>query len=250
MNELALFAGNGGGILGGKLLGWRTVCAVEIDASSRQTLIDRQNDGCLEPFPIWDDIRTFDGRHWSRCVDIISAGFPCQDISVGSSTKTGINGERSGLWREAKRVVGEVRPPLLLLENSAAITTRGLDIVLSDLAKMGYDARWGVFSAADVGARHERERWFCVASRYGFLRDPWPWIEPQQGQLEDETFHRGADCKAIESSFLEMAKEHFRMDDGIPYPVDQVRGIGNAQVPDVVVLAWETLTGGLCIPCQ
>lgn len=243
MNELALFAGNGGGILGGKLLGWRTICAVEIDAAGRQTLLDRQNDGCFEPFPVWDDIKTFDGRPWSGFVDIISAGFPCQDIAVGSSTKTGINGERSGLWHEAKRVVREVGPPLLLLENSAAITTRGIDVVCGDLATLGYDARWGVFSAADVGARHERERWFCIASRYGFLCDPRPWIEPERGQLEDETFHREADCKNLESAFLALAQEHVRMDDGLPYPVDQVRGIGNAQVPDVVVLAWEMLGG-------
>ena len=81
MNELALFAGAGGGILGGRLLGWRTICAVEIDPYARDVLLARQNDGCLPPFPVWDDVRTFDGRPWRGVVDVVSCGFPCQDIS-------------------------------------------------------------------------------------------------------------------------------------------------------------------------
>jgi DNA (cytosine-5)-methyltransferase 1 len=82
MNELALFAGAGGGILGGKLLGWRTVCAVEWEPYPASVLCARQNDGLLPPFPIWDDIQTFDGRPWQGIVDVVSGGFPCQDISV------------------------------------------------------------------------------------------------------------------------------------------------------------------------
>ena len=82
MNELALFAGAGGGILGGKLLGWRTVCAVEWEAYPASVLCARQNDGLLPPFPVWDDIQTFDGKPWRGIVDVISGGFPCQDLSV------------------------------------------------------------------------------------------------------------------------------------------------------------------------
>jgi site-specific DNA-cytosine methylase len=82
MNELALFAGAGGGILGGHLLGWRTVCAVEWEPYPASVLCARQNDGFLPPFPIWDDIQTFDGRPWRGIVDVISGGFPCQDISA------------------------------------------------------------------------------------------------------------------------------------------------------------------------
>ena len=81
MNELALFAGAGGGILGGQLLGWRTVCAVENDEYARGVLLARQNDGRFDPFPIWDDVRTFDGRPWRGSADVVSGGFPCQDIS-------------------------------------------------------------------------------------------------------------------------------------------------------------------------
>ena len=82
MNELALFAGAGGGILGGHLLGWRTVCAVEWEAYPASVLCARQNDGFLPPFPIWDDVQTFDGTSWRGIVDVVSGGFPCQDISV------------------------------------------------------------------------------------------------------------------------------------------------------------------------
>ena len=74
MNELALFAGAGGGILGGKLLGWNTVCAVELDAYAAGVLVARQNDGLLAPFPIWDDVRTFDGRPWRGAVDVVAGG--------------------------------------------------------------------------------------------------------------------------------------------------------------------------------
>jgi len=82
MNELALFAGAGGGILGGKLLGWRTVCAVEWEAYPASVLCARQNDGLLPPFPVWDDVQTFDGKPWRGIVDVVSGGFPCQDLSV------------------------------------------------------------------------------------------------------------------------------------------------------------------------
>lgn len=142
MNELALFAGAGGGILGGKLLGWRTVCAVEIDAYAASVLCARQNDGILPPFPIWDNVRTFDGKPWRGIVDVVSGGFPCQDISIAGKG-SGIDGERSGLWREMSRIIGEVRPQYAFLENSPTLNHRGLGEILGRLAEMGYDARWG-----------------------------------------------------------------------------------------------------------
>jgi DNA (cytosine-5)-methyltransferase 1 len=166
VNELALFAGAGGGILGGKLLGWRTVCGVELDAYARSVLIARQDDGCLEPFPIWDDIRTFDGRPWRGVVDVVSGGFPCQDISVAGKGE-GIDGARSGLWREMARVIGEVGPRYVFVENSPALTSRGLGTVLGDLASMGYDAKWGVLGACHSGAPHKRLRIWILADSGG-----------------------------------------------------------------------------------
>ncbi|MGO4097449.1 DNA cytosine methyltransferase [Pseudomonas sp. TAF7] len=91
MNELALFAGSGGGILGGHLLGWCTVCAVERDAYSTQVLAQRQNDGALPTFPIWSDVCSFNGRPWRGLVDVVSGGFPCQDISAAGNG-AGIDG--------------------------------------------------------------------------------------------------------------------------------------------------------------
>ena len=163
LNELALFAGAGGGILGGLLLGWRTVCAVEYDAYARRVLLARQRDGCLLRFPIWDDVRTFDGRPWKGHVDVISGGFPCQDISAAGKG-AGVTGERSGLWREMARIIGEVGPRYVLVENSPMLTVRGLGVVLGDLASLGYDARWGVLGAHHAGAPHRRDRIWILAN--------------------------------------------------------------------------------------
>lgn len=166
MNELALFAGAGGGVLAGQLLGWRTVCAVEFDAYCAQVLAQRQNDRTLEAFPIWSDIRSFDGIPWRGIVDIISGGFPCQDISLAGSG-AGITGERSGLWKEFARVIGEIRPRFAFIENSPALITRGLDVVLTDLAALGYDAEWMCLSAAECGAHHKRDRIWILAHANG-----------------------------------------------------------------------------------
>ncbi len=166
MNELALFAGAGGGILGGKLLGWRTVCAVEFAPYPRRVLLARQRDGILPRFPIWDDVTTFDGRPWKGRVDVVSGGFPCQDISA-AGRGAGISGQRSGLWAEMARIVGEVQPKYVFVENSPMLTSRGLDRVLGDLSTLGYDAQWGVLGAIDAGAPHERERIWIVADTQG-----------------------------------------------------------------------------------
>ena len=163
MNELALFAGAGGGILGGHLLGWRTVCAVEWEPYPASILAQRQNDGLLPPFPIWDDVRTFDGHPWRGVVDVVSGGFPCQDISLAGKG-AGITGERSGMWAHMARIIGEVRPRFAFVENSPALLTRGLGVVLSDLATLGYDCRWTVLGASDVGAPHRRERFWLVGA--------------------------------------------------------------------------------------
>ena len=117
VNELALFAGAGGGILGSELLGFRTVCAVELEPYPASVLLARQNDGLLPPFPVWDDVRTFDGRPWRGLVDVVSGGFPCQDISVSGKRK-GLEGTRSGLWSEMARIICEVRPRFAFVENS------------------------------------------------------------------------------------------------------------------------------------
>jgi len=188
MNELALFAGAGGGILGGHLLGWRTVCAVEWEAYPASVLCARQNDGLLPPFPIWDDVQTFDGKPWRGIVDVISGGFPCQDISAAGKG-VGIDGERSGMWGEMARIIHEVRPRFVFVENSPMLTSRGLGRVLGDLASMGFDARWGVLGAADIGANHQRDRIWIVSRWKGDLphaqHDRIRWWEQQQKSVKE-----------------------------------------------------------------
>lgn len=162
MNELHLFAGAGGGILGSELLGIRTICAVELEPYPASVLLARQNDGLLPPFPVWDDVCTFDGRPWRGLVDVVSGGFPCQDISAAGKG-AGIDGARSGLWREMHRIINEVRPEFAFLENSPLLVGRGLARVLGDLAEIGYDAEWLVLGADDVGAPHVRKRIWILA---------------------------------------------------------------------------------------
>jgi DNA (cytosine-5)-methyltransferase 1 len=164
LRELALFAGAGGGILGGHLLGWRTACAVEWEPYPSGVLMQRQNEGFLPPFPIWDDIQTFDGKPWRGLIDVVSGGFPCQDIS-SAGKGTGIDGERSSLWYHMLRVIKEVEPQYCFIENSPHLRTKGLTTVLQGLAEAGYHAAWGVLSAKDCGANHERKRMWIVGKR-------------------------------------------------------------------------------------
>jgi len=166
LNELALFSGAGGGILGGHLLGWRTVCAVEWEPYPASVLCARQNDKVLPPFPVWDDVQTFDGKPWRGIVDVVSGGFPCTDISAAGKG-AGIDGEASGMWREMARIIHEVRPRYVFVENSPMLTSRGLGTVLGDLAVMGFDAKWGVLGAADIGAPHQRDRIWIVGKQMG-----------------------------------------------------------------------------------
>jgi DNA (cytosine-5)-methyltransferase 1 len=161
MNELALFSGAGGGILGGLLCGFRTVCAVEVDPYCREVLLRRQEEGILPPFPIWDDIRSFDGAAWAGAVDIVTAGFPCQPFSVAGKRR-GKDDERN-LWPDTIRVISEVRPEWILLENvPGLLSTEYIWQIAAEISEAGYYCAWDVISAAEVGAPHRRARWWLV----------------------------------------------------------------------------------------
>ena len=181
MNELHLFAGAGGGILGGMLLGHTTVCAVEIEPYCRKVLLQRQRDGILPKFPIWDDVQTFNGNPWRGKVDIICGGFPCQDISAAGKG-AGIEGSRSSMWKHMARIIGEVRPKYAFVENSPMLVGRGLSTVLADLAEMGYDAKWGIVGAHHVSAPHRRDRIWIMANAM-HQRDE-RWEQQQEGSKE------------------------------------------------------------------
>ncbi len=165
---LELFAGGAALGLGVRLAvpSIRTVAYVEREAYAAAALVARMEDETLDSAPIWDDVSTFDGVAFRGIVDCVAGGFPCQDISVAGNGD-GLDGERSGLWRELARVVREVEPRFVFVENSPALTFRGLGRVLSDLSAMGFDAEWGVFRASDVGAPHERARIFILAHATG-----------------------------------------------------------------------------------
>lgn len=142
--------------------GARTICSVEIEAFAVAVLAAQIEAEALAPFPIWTDARTFDGAAWRGAVDIGVAGFPCQDIS-SAGKRAGIHGERSGLWFDVARIFCDVGCPVWFLENVDDLTIRGIDTVLGTLAESGLHAVWDVFSAAEVGAPHLRDRWFCLA---------------------------------------------------------------------------------------
>jgi len=180
---LELFAGVGGGILGHMLCGHRVVCAVELDPYCRSVLLWRQNDGDISTFPVWDDVRTFDGRRWRGIVDVVSGGFPCQNISPAGD-RTGITGDKSSLWFDMLRVVREVRPQYVFVENSAQLVRNGLDVVLKGLDKSGYDAEWCVLGASDVGAPHYRKRCWILAYANGLPTFP---VRGGMGEEEEGT---------------------------------------------------------------
>lgn len=242
MNELALFAGAGGGILGGKLLGWRTVCAVERDAYAAQVLAQRQNDGTFKPFPIWSDVSSFDGYPWRGIVDVISISFPCTNISA-QGDGTGIDGDDSGQWKKVPRIIDEVRSPYLWIENSPLLVSRGLDRVLCDIASLGYDAKWGVMGAYQSGAPHRRDR---------------IWIKgtlPNSNRISYHDFGYGAsksirdirEEKTIQGNeerdgWWDVEPELGRVANGVAYRSHRLKAIGNGQVSRMVPLAWSILS--------
>jgi DNA (cytosine-5)-methyltransferase 1 len=254
MNELALFAGAGGGILGGHLLGWRTVCAVEWEPYPASVLCARQNDGFLPPFPVWDDVQTFDGKPWQGIVDVISGGFPCQDISAAGKG-AGIDAERSGMWREMARIIHEVRPRFVFVENSPMLTSRGLGRVLGDLAKMGFDAEWGVLGHDDFGGQHRRERIWIVAytnkksfqllverqsksiKRWKTNQRGESWVNFMVGDDGTTPPTWGGGGQNFDSRPIMR-----RNSDGVADGVDRIAAIGNGQVPRVAAAAWEILS--------
>ena len=252
-NELALFAGAGGGILGGKLLGWRTICAVEQNKYAAAVLMQRQNDGFLQPFPIWDDVRTFDGTSWRGRVDVVSGGFPCQDISV-NGTGTGIEGERSGLWGHMARIIREVQPRYAFMENSPALTGRGLHRVLGDLAEMGFDAEWGCISAGQLGAHHERERIWILAANAALSRRE---ENVQSGDGQEVSMPRRDSSVWRPKRWERDRSDVERTTDGVANRMERLTAIGNGQVPAVAATAFHILRGrlteqinGACGPAQ
>lgn len=271
LNELALFAGAGGGLLASRLLGWRTVCYVEWDEYAVEVLRARIRDGYLDDAPIWDDCFTFDGSPWAGLVDVVSAGFPCQPFSTAGKGLAEAD-PRNG-WPAIKRILGEIRPRFAFLENVPGLISKPyIRRIFGDLAEIGYDAEWGTLSAAEVGATHKRERLWIVAYTNAKPIN----LEQFKRQKETESTgfskswsltHSGCTGRQAggsrepqkrEKGFSLHGKRHERIarnswrftqspicrrNDALAHRVDRLTTIGNGQVPEVARTAWELLTG-------
>lgn len=178
MDVLDLFSGIGGFSLGLERAGMRTVAFCEIEPFQRRVLAKH-----WPGIPIYEDVRTLTAdrlRADGIIPDVICGGFPCQDISTAGKG-AGIEGERSGLWSHYARLIGEIRPLYVIVENVAALLGRGLDRVLGDLAALGYDAEWHCIPASAVGAPHRRDRIWIVAHP-GREHSEWRGVERGKAQ--------------------------------------------------------------------
>jgi DNA (cytosine-5)-methyltransferase 1 len=197
----SLFAGIGGLDLGLERAGMSCRWQVELNPFARQVLHKHWPD-----VPKFEDIRRV-GRRQLAPVDVICGGFPCQDIS-NAGKREGITGSRSGLWSEFARVIREVRPTYVLVENVAALRVRGLGRVLGDLATLGFDADWDCIPAAALGAPHRRDRLFVIAHAHGQRRAQRRGAVAAQSQLA--LAERGG--QALAHPDCERCEEHCQRD--------------------------------------
>ncbi len=224
MNELALFAGAGGGLLASTLLDWRTVCAVELDWYCRCVLTQRQNERSIRPFPIWDDVCTFDGRPWRGSVDVVSGGFPCQAYSTAAAG----NNTADTLWPEMRRIVADVAPRYVFTEN---VSKEAIDAAANDCESLGYKTRAISLSAKDLGADHLRERYWLLA----YTDNPRKLLRGVNAEVEL--------LPELQTSVWESYAGESRVFDGLAHRMDRLKASGNGQVPAVAVAALIQIIG-------
>jgi DNA (cytosine-5)-methyltransferase 1 len=221
---LSLFAGIGGFDLGAEMTGrFETVAFCEINPFARAVLAKHWPN-----VPCFPDVTKLTKDQINGPIDAICAGFPCQDLSFAGKG-AGIEGARSGLWSEVVRLVGEIRPSIVMLENVPAILVRGLGRVLSDLAEIGYNAFWDCIRASDLGAKHHRDRWFLVAYPNGERgRSGSTWC----GHAKDAwqpSGHSWDDARGMVSWDFE--PDVGRVANGVPNRTHRLAALGNAIVP-------------------
>jgi len=226
----SLFSGIGGFELGleSALPKAETIWQVEKDPFCQSIL--KKNWPTAELF---SDIRLVSHTNL-KPVDIVCGGFPCQDISLAGKGE-GLNGEKSSLWFEMLRIVSELRPRIIIVENVAAVTFRGLDRILGTLSEIGYDAEWRIISASQFGAFHKRRRFFLVAYKTPDS-DRFRTQVPSSRQYASEQMF-GSKSKEGRAMFNYWNKEASpepvlcRMVNGVPDRVARLKALGNAIVP-------------------
>lgn len=231
LRVLDLFSGIGGFSLGLERAGMQTVAFCEIDPFCRRVLAKH-----WPHVPCYDDVRTLTAsrlRADGIDPDVICGGFPCQDISY-AGPGAGLAGERSGLWYEYARLIGELGPSLVLVENVAALLDRGMAEVLGSLSDLGLNAEWDTVSACAVGHSHVRRRVFIVAYSDRFhgrprLRDS---IARSFRSLQE--VHSFESARAREGARMANPSELYRGADGLPFGMDRNRGVGNSVAPYVI----------------
>lgn len=250
-----LFAGAGGGLLADRILGHTPVFAVEWDKYACEVLRQRSAEGWYPGLHVHEgDISLWNPSEYAGRVDSLHAGFPCTDISLAGNGE-GIEGAQSGLWSEVVRVADVLRPRELFLENSPAIVNRGLDRVLSDLAALGYDAKWLCLSADRVGAPHERDRWWCLANARGGRCDTSEEGEiqhhgsPENAHAESQRLPRIRIGSGVKEKYTRPSCPNWwavepdlgRMVYGVANRAHRIRALGNGQVPLQAALAYQLL---------
>ena len=257
MRILDLFSGIGGFSLGLERAGMKTVAFCEIDPKARQVLKKHWPD-----VPVYEDVSTLKGDQIGF-VDVICGGFPCQDISTAGKG-AGLEGARSGLWFEYRRLIKEIKPKYAIIENVSALRSRGLDRVLRSLAEIGYDAEWHCIPASAVGAPHQRDRIWIVA--YPNLQHDQRWSESQQPtsisgktwvescRSSDEVAdsrrqptqvpaeRRQSAVKIVERyTWWEIEPAVGRVVDGLSGRLDRLKQLGNAVVPQIPELIGRAI---------
>lgn len=222
----SLFAGIGGFDLGLERAGMTCKWQVEIDPFCLKVL-SKHWPSVLK----FEDVRNV-GSDNLESVDLICGGFPCQDIS-NAGKREGIKGKKSGLWAEYRRIICEIRPRYVLVENVAALLTRGLETVLGDLAASGYDAEWQCLPAAAFGAPHRRDRLFIIAHSIDNRRNNEQILAGKlQAQKQSQSLWQSfgtVDNKIWLEDYCGLSRNV----DGIPHRVDRLKSLGNAIVPQI-----------------
>ena len=240
---LDLFSGIGGMSIAIRKYA-RTICYCESDRYAQGVLLSRMRSGDIDRAPICCDVRNLNGKMLPR-IDIITAGFPCQDISVAGTGK-GLAGQRSGLFYEIVRLIKETKPKFVFLENVPAIRTRGLNEVIKEISELGYDCRWTIVSAAEIGAIHIRKRWFLLAysNSQRLRKEQRKKLQRPgkiQGQMEPDS--KSSTRETSQPLTRTLKPNMVRAGDGISNIVDRNRCLGNSVVPEQAKKAFEKLIG-------